>query len=104
MLDMAIYDYGEGGSFCDDDPVPAPPKPPLADQVVALARRVLLGVIVRAPRLVVTREPPAYEGGAEVHEILVRGFIAVRSHSELLRTSSCPAGGAPPSGDGRRRA
>jgi hypothetical protein len=81
MLCMALCN---DGALRDDDPEPDAPRPSLVDDVVALARRVTLGVVVRAPSVLFTREPPSREGGAEVHEVLVRGFIALRSHTALL--------------------
>lgn len=88
--------------FCDDDPLLHAPKPALVEEMVALARRVVLGVVVRAPRVVATYAPPTHEGEEEVHEVLVRGFIALRSHSAVLRSTR--VGGHAPPPPGPRRA
>jgi|HubBroStandDraft_6_1064221.scaffolds.fasta_scaffold499213_1 hypothetical protein len=101
MLGMAAFC---DDVLCDDDPDPCGPKPGLVDEVVALARRVTLAVVVRAPTVVVTREPPSREGGAEVHEVLVRGFIALRSHTALLGRNLGASSRPPARVEGPRRA
>jgi hypothetical protein len=101
MLTMAAF-YDDDGVFCGDEQLSVP-KRTLVDDVVALAQRVILGIVVRAPRVVATRQPPSHEGGAEVHEVLVRGFIALRSHSEVLGAEgSAPSRGEGPREGGRR--
>ena len=105
MLAMVAFCDDES-AFCDDEQEPDGPKRTLVDEVVALAQRVILGVVVRAPAVVATRVPPAHEGGAELHEVHVRGFIALRSHSALLHHGSPggPARDAEGPREGRRRA
>jgi hypothetical protein len=84
MLTIAPSFCDNDNAFSDDDEELGAPKRTMVDEVVALGQRVILGIVVRAPRVVATRLPPSQPGGAEVHELLVRGFIELRSHTELL--------------------